>query len=137
MLICHMLHSSEFYYDLAERGAVSLLAWNQMLLSSHYCTVPTPSTFSKLEHDCHKGPCHGMYSINSQWTWLCAHCMEKLRQGKTTPWSVFMLSMNWHFSGSKTCMLYISSSVLTFVQQHDHLLKHFCEVHVVITVFLK
>lgn len=36
-----MLHSSEFYYDLAERGAVSLLAWNQMLLSSH-CTAPSP-----------------------------------------------------------------------------------------------
>jgi len=27
--------------------------------------------------------------------------------------------------------------LLTFVQQHDHLLKHFCEVHVVITVLLE
>jgi len=26
---------------------------------------------------------------------------------------------------------------ISFVQQHDHLLKHFCEVHVVITVFLE
>ena len=99
-----------------------------MQLRSHSAHIPTP-----VEHDCCKGPIslHVLYKQPVDFAAL--HGKVVIRKTIID----VLGELTFPTVKNMTKLHESISSVLTFVQQHDHLLKHFCEVHVVITVFLK